>query len=117
MPMSGIGPRLVILNLSNPANPVAGQSAVLPDIISAVQVMVNSPWLMWRTITMAACRSSRQQQPPVIVGSYNTPKRPMAWPWFGTTVYVADGSVAQGAAHHRGETIPAQPILRSSISP
>ena len=92
----GIGPRLVILNLSNPANPtIAGQSAVLPDIVRAVQVVNGLAYVADDYNGGLQIISVSNPTAPVIVGSYNTPGAAYGVAVVGTTVYVADGSVAK----------------------
>jgi hypothetical protein len=88
----GVGPRLVILDVSDPAHPtVIGQTGVLPDVILGVAVVGNYAYvadydsgLYIINVSDPACPSG--------VGFYDTSGSAWGVAVAGTYAYVADGS-------------------------
>jgi hypothetical protein len=86
----GVGPRLVILNVSDQAHPAfVGQTSVLPDIVQGVAVVgdyayVATDWSGLRIVNVA------NPAAPTEIGAYDTPGRAEGMAVVGNYAYVAD---------------------------
>jgi len=69
----GVGPRLVTLNISNPANPVVvGQTGVLPDVVQGVVVTGTYAYVAAGDSGLRIINVS-DPAAPANAGSYDTP--------------------------------------------
>ena len=86
----GVGPRLVVLDVSDPANPtVAGQTAMLPDVVQDIHIA--SPYA-YVADANAGLRVIDVSNPaaPMEVGAYDTPGDAVGVYVISSYAYVAD---------------------------
>ncbi|HOU11956.1 MAG TPA: carboxypeptidase regulatory-like domain-containing protein [Anaerolineae bacterium] len=92
----GVGPRLVILNITNPVQPVAvGQTEIISDYITDIEISGNYAYITSGSIYsgegLRIIDISNPAQPH-IVGFYDTPGKAQNLAIAGNYAYVADGS-------------------------
>ncbi|MBK9095446.1 MAG: hypothetical protein IPM84_22360 [Anaerolineae bacterium] len=90
----GVGPRLLILNVSNPSHPVlVGQSPVLPTFVKSVSVVGDFAYV---TKGYGGLHIIDVSDPanPTLRGAYDTPGPACGISVVGSLAYVADGGAA-----------------------
>lgn len=86
----GVGPRLVILNIANPADPiVVGQGDPLPDMVEGIALSGNYAYVA--KFSGLHILDVADPSAPVEVGSYDTPYMASDVVVVGDYAYVADG--------------------------
>lgn len=91
----GEGPRLVVLNVSNPAHPtVVGKTAPLPQIVRGVTVVGSYAYVAAGYSGLWVFNISNPAN-PTAVGSYDTAGYAYNVFVAGDYAYVADGSAGQ----------------------
>ncbi len=87
----GVGPRLVIVDISNPAQPiVVGQTRVLPNLISDIALAGSYAYIANSDSGLRIINMSDPTQ-PVEVGFYDTPGSAGGVAVMGSYAYIADG--------------------------
>ena len=87
----GVGPHLVILNVSNPAQPTAvGRTGVLPDIVEGIAVSGNYAYIAGGYSGLHIFDISNPSS-PTEVGVFDTPNYALGVAVAGNYAYVADG--------------------------
>ena len=87
----GLGPRLAVVDISNPARPtLVGQSAILPDLVEDVAVSGTLAYVADGDGGLRVIDVSNSAAPHE-VGYYDTPGWAEGVAVSGTLVYVADG--------------------------
>ncbi|MBN1875299.1 MAG: carboxypeptidase regulatory-like domain-containing protein [Anaerolineae bacterium] len=93
----GIGPRMVILDISNPTVPVfVGQTPILSTSITNIEIIGNHAYVMekpdYNDDTTGGLRIYDISNPiiPVSIGFYNSPFIPVSVAVYGTYAYLAD---------------------------
>ena len=91
----GVGLRLVILNISDPAHPVqVGQSVVLTGVVKDVSVVDSLAYLANGETGLQIIDVSNPAN-PTVRGAYDTPGNAYSVSVVGSLAYVADGSSLQ----------------------
>jgi VCBS repeat-containing protein len=86
----GVGPRLVILDVTDPAAPVfTGQTGVFPELVQGVAVAGSYAYVADGDSGLRIIDASNQNT-PIEVGFYDTPGRAYDVAVAGSYVYVAD---------------------------
>ncbi|MCP4540744.1 MAG: hypothetical protein GY832_26700 [Chloroflexi bacterium] len=89
---AGIGPRLVVLDISDPVVPVVmGRSEVLPDFVYGIAVAGNYAYVADKGSGLYVIDIS-DLAAPAVVGSYDTPGMASEVAVAGNYAYIADGS-------------------------
>ncbi|MFZ1596397.1 MAG: hypothetical protein WAW26_11110, partial [Anaerolineae bacterium] len=91
----GVGPRLVILNVSDPAHPVlVGQSPALPALVQGVSVVGSLAYVADGSSGLQIIEVSNPAN-PILRGAYDTPRFAVGVSVTGSLAYVADGASLQ----------------------
>ncbi|MGB3220186.1 MAG: hypothetical protein WBD79_22550, partial [Anaerolineae bacterium] len=107
----GVGPRLVILNISDPVHPVrVGQSAVLPGVVRDVSVVAGRAYVAAWDSGLQIIDISNPAN-PTLRGAYNTPGYAYGVSVVGGLAYVAD---AWGGLQIIDVSNPANPTRRGA---
>ena len=108
----GVGPRLLILNVSNPSHPVlVGQSPVLPTFVESVRVVGDFAYVTKGYGGLQIIDVSNPAN-PTLRGAYDTPGSARGISVVGSLAYVADGSSLQVI----DVSNPANPTLRGAYN-